>query len=60
MATTNKFSIGQSVNYSLTGETVLFSGLIIGINEDATKKPYVIKTESGEVKFANEEYLTVN
>jgi ribosome-associated protein YbcJ (S4-like RNA binding protein) len=51
-----KFKEGQIVEYILAG-AVIFKGKITEAKRTKLYKPYTIKTDSGEMQFAHEQYL---
>ncbi len=51
-----KFKIGDSVKYILNGR-IFFTGTIINAEVKRGLKPYTIKTNNGDTKFANESFI---
>ena len=53
------FKIGQRVDYILI-DTIHFSGTIIEIDKNPKHKPYVILTDKGDTRYANEEFVKLS
>ena len=51
------FKSGDRVAYILVPPNVMFSGTIIDAKHKKGLKPYTIKTDDDEIRYANEQYV---